>query len=297
MKEADAAYFRRGRDLGPDDEDAEDDVASGVYVIPSIWDAVHVGVRMIHACRVIEACVGYVGQRRVKSLWPATMGGWRELLDESEQQFVIEIERRHRARRKVRGPLKIDWRAYVPSDLVRAREQDAAEIAARQRPQPSQIEVAFAEEALRWPSRFLGDDSLQADALMVWAWTKATGKSLERLLRARNKRADAKIAYRAAETSAARAARKKALAAEVLAWGREQSAGADDGDRTAILRAMQGRLHAAIRAEGLDEPVEPAKPAEIAPGQCYTRKSVDKFRAQGSARIAAGLRKEGRTVR
>jgi hypothetical protein len=295
MKESHLAFFKRGRDVAPEDDETDDPV-----IRPLEWTAEYVSARLIHACKVIEASVSIPRPARERTVWPQAIGGWRSLLDEDEQRFAIERERRLHARQKKRGALDlrgIDWRKYVPTDVVRAVEADAADAAARQPEQPSQLELAYADEAIHWPVQFLSDEPLWADALMVWAWTKATRRSLEKMLRARNRRAEDMIQFRVREETAARALRKQRLAAEVLAWGRGQIVGATSEDRAAILRAMQERLQSAIHAEGLNAPLPKLKPEDVAPGEVYTRKAIDTFRAKASARIARALHLERRPVR
>lgn len=290
MKESHAAFFARGRASAVEADEPDEAASGAAYVVPAAWTPEHVGVRMIHACKVIESTVGVPRPRAEHTAWPEVIGGWRGLLSLEEQDYVIDLERQKRARRKVRGPLdprKIDWRFYVPPDLVSAIESDAAEAAARRPDRVTDVEIAFADEAIHWPMRFLADEPLWADALMVWAWTKAAKRSLEKLLRARNKRVEALIERRFADLDAPR----RAIAAEALAWGKRQTATPD------IVARIQRRCVDNLRAAGLEALTPRPTAADVAPGQCYTRKAVDTFRAKAMSRIARALRDERRPVR
>lgn len=48
-------------------------------------------------------------------------------------------------------------------------------------------ELALAEEAMSWPMEFLADVPHRAEAVQIWAYAKATRRSLRRMLRQRRR--------------------------------------------------------------------------------------------------------------
>jgi hypothetical protein len=115
------------------------------HEVPSTWNAGHVAYRMIAAYRVLYGSSERIGPRAYGAPWPAVLREFSDYVDEAARLRLAKEETRSRRR----------W----PAD-----------------------EIAKADEALAWPMQYLGDSPRRADALALWASSKARGRSLSRFL-------------------------------------------------------------------------------------------------------------------
>jgi len=151
-----------------------------VVYVPKEWTPEYVGVRLVDAYDALSRChVGRIFPKDSAGYWP-------------------EI---YRTREDIQG-----W-----ADEHRKEVESAM---ARVRGLPGSVDIARMDEALAWPAEHLRDNALTADAVTLWAWTKALGLDVRDILKARKKRAQAIADKIAMDTNAAR--RKAARDAAVM---------------------------------------------------------------------------------
>jgi hypothetical protein len=112
---------------------------------PSRWHAGWVAVRLILGYQVLLSVPARFGPAGVPQPWPEILHEFADL---------VTWRRELRARQK-------SWLTWSAGEL------------------------ATAEEAVGWPLRFLGDSPHRAEAVQVWALTKASRRSLKAVLRSR----------------------------------------------------------------------------------------------------------------
>ncbi|WP_454813795.1 DUF6362 family protein [Labrys neptuniae] len=154
---------------------------------------------------------------------------------------------------------------------------------------PSLAQITRMEEALAWPSQFLADQPLAADALNLWAMCKAWGRSIDGVLQGRAKEAAeiARVVER--EINQRRGIERQQTAGDVAAWANLKLAAAD-GERVERIRANAViRLERELAKKGLVHAVVIVKPAECSPDKVISRTSLDRWRFVGARQVADKL--------
>src|SRR5262245_43381701 len=113
---------------------------------PPFWDSGWVSVRMVDAYRVLRSLPGRVGPECSSGQWPDILAEWGDL---------IEAEA---------------WRNRQRENSPRQVERWTSD------------EIARADEALAWPLAYLFDRPMMADAISVWAFARASRRSLRGIL-------------------------------------------------------------------------------------------------------------------
>jgi hypothetical protein len=113
--------------------------------LPLAWDAGHCAKRLIHAYHVLLSVPGRIGPADLPRPWPEIILEFSDLIET----------------RKERLSLRPRWLSFPAAEL------------------------ALAEEAIAWPLTFLADAPHRAEAVQLWAYAKATRRSLRHLLRKR----------------------------------------------------------------------------------------------------------------
>ena len=232
-------------------------------VIPIAWVPAHIGVRMIEAFSVLIASVGRVGPRSHSNAWPDMMQEFHELVD-AQTRAQMEADRR--------------------AALERKRERPSAEAHSR------------ADEALAWPLRYLRAFPLQADAIQLWAFCRATGREIEPILADRNKRAKAL----AADLSSKENTRRDLARSEVLrsnaAWANERLAGVSDPQRIAAIK-RNAEIRCQREIDDRDLRAVTLRPHEAMPGKILGRTYLDKQRKIAMMTICEALTRDEVVVR
>ncbi|MEW9304531.1 hypothetical protein [Labrys neptuniae] len=155
----------------------------------------------------------------------------------------------------------------------------------------SKAQISRMEEVLAWPSRFLADEPLAADALNLWAMCKAWGRSIDGVLQGRAKQAAdiARVVER--EINERRGAQRKAAAGEAATWTNKRrflSDGSAEARERIVANALI-RLERDLASKGLVHAAVIVKPAECSPDKVISRTSLDRWRFVGARVIAEGV--------
>lgn len=252
--------------------------AVGEGDIPTEWTPEHVGTRMVEAFEILGRSGGRVGPGRFGNGWPAMVQEYADLVDQQARELA-------------------------------EREKQQA-IAAR----PSSDEVSRLNEALRWPMDHLDGMALPADALMLWAYARATGRDMDGMLHHRKKRATALASEMMRRANAdphfdpdgimretrspevlARNALRKQIASEIVGALNARLAAVPKGEHPALIKAAHDALRNRCRAEGCLPTVY--RPRDAVPGRVMARTTLDRYRKIAAAAIASRLRRSGVSVR
>lgn len=246
--------------------------------IPTEWTPEHVGARLVEAFEILSRSGGRVGPGRFGNGWPAMVQEYADMVDQQARE------------------------------LAEKEKQQA--MAAR----PSSDEVTRMNEALRWPMDHLDGKPLAADALMFWAYAKATGRDMDGMLHQRKKRATAlasemmeranRVPHGSGEHGAGdcrsiadqwRAALRAQLVREAMEDLDVKLAAAPKDQRDALMKAAMTALNALCK----DMNCQPYRyePKHALPNRVMARTTLDRQRKAGMAVIAAGLRRAGVAVR
>lgn len=175
-------------------------------------------------------------------------------------------------------------------------------------------EASRMNEALRWPMDYLNGMALESEALMLWAYAKATGRDMDGMLHQRKKRAtalasemmrranadphfdpDGKLKDTRSPDVLARNERRRLIAVEIVDALNVRLAVVPKGEHPALVKAA----HEALRNRCKAEDCLPAvyRPRDAVPGRVMARTTLDRYRKIAAAAIAAGLRRAGVPVR
>lgn len=247
--------------------------------IPTTWTPEHVATRMVEAFEVLSRSGARVGPKQYGNGWPAMVHEFADMVD-AQARLLAEKEK------------------------LQAK-------AAR----PTADELSRMDEALRWPSTYLGNRALAADSLTLWAYALATGRDMAAMLSRRKKRAIAKaeemmrranapphinpetgdvMDTRSAEVLAANAMRQR-IAREVAASCNERLARAPRTSHAEIRRQAQMTFKARCK-DACCLPLV-VKPTEAIPGRVMARTTLDRHRKIAAAVIAEALASNGVVVR
>lgn len=251
--------------------------AVGEGDIPDEWTPEHVGTRLIEAFEILSRSGGRVGPGKVGNAWP---------------EMLIEFADRTDA--QARSLAEKEW------------QQSRGSI-------PSADEVSRMNQALRWSMDYLDGRPLTADALMLWAYAKATGRDMDGMLHQRKKRAAAMASEMMRRANAdphidpdgvvrdtrspevlARNERRRLIAIEIVDGLNAKLAETPKNKHDALIKAAHDDLRARCAAEGCLPAVY--RPRDAAPGRVLARTTLDRQRKLGMAIIAAGLRRAGVAV-
>jgi hypothetical protein len=118
------------------------------------------------------------------------------------------------------------------------------------------------------------DEPMKADALLVWASCKATGRSIAKALRYRFIRAKAAAEVMQAAENDRRAVLRREAARQAAAWANERLAETSDPERCAAIKH-----NARIRFEREAAELLPMRiwPHEAMPGRILSRASLDRY--------------------
>ncbi|KLK91408.1 hypothetical protein AA309_20115 [Microvirga vignae] len=134
--------------------------------------------------------------------------------------------------------------------------------------------ISMADEALAWPIVHLTDEPMRADAVLVWAFCKATKRSIAKSLRGRVARARAIASRMQDGENGRRSELRAALARQVAAWANERLVGVTDPERVA---AIKHNAHIRFEREIADlHPVQIA-PHQAMPSRILSRASLDRY--------------------
>jgi hypothetical protein len=232
--------------------------AIGEGAIPTAWTPEHVGVRLIEAFEVLSRSGARVGPSQYGNGWPAMVHEFADMVDAQARALAEKEKQQARAAR------------------------------------PTSDEVSRMNEALAWPMTYLDGRPLVSDALTLWAYASATGRDMAGMLNHRKKRATAKAEEMARRANAMpQAGDCRSIADQWRAALRRQ-----------IVRDVAHTVPASMAQAVLRQRVEQAgcgsyrfKPHDAVPGRVLSRTNLDRQRKLGMATLAAGLRRDGVTVR
>jgi len=230
--------------------------ASGPYEVPPFWTPEHVAHRLIHAFEVLLAVGGGVGPRSCGATWPVAIREFADLLED---------------------------------------DRDAARdsfVAALNRPTASEIDQS--DEALAWPLRYMADEPMAADAVLLWSFCKAGGFSITAALRARTERAK-RMAARMQEEENQRIQRERKLAiVEAGRWRDEKAkemglASMPEPERHERWQELTEGMRSRIAAD--HERLKPVVflPWQAVPEKILSRTSLDRYLPAGLAFLAEQL--------
>jgi hypothetical protein len=252
--------------------------AVGEGDIPTEWTPEHVGARMVEAFEILSRSGGRVGPGKFGNAWP---------------EMLIEFADRTDA--QARALAEKEWQETRGSV-------------------PSSDEVSRMNEALRWPMDHINGMVLASDALMLWAYAKATGRDMDGMLHQRKKRATAlasEMMHRAnadphldpdgvmRETRSpevlARNALRKQIAVEIVDALNTRLPLVPKAEHPALIKAAHEALRNRCKAEGCLPTLY--RPRDAIPGRVMARTTLDRQRKIAAAAIAVGLRRQGVAVR
>lgn len=237
---------------------------------PTIWTPAHVQIRLVAAFDVLRRSAMTIGPREFGTAWPAIV---------QEIPALAELEEWVQRR--------LEW------------EQDVDERASR----PTSAEIDMAEEALGWGLEYLRDAPLLADALHLYALSKALRLNMAKLLRRRCQRAAVLIERRQADENAIRARRRLDLAAEALAWRNRRLIAAEASGLLTQERIDNVTANARIRLERALRDAGPSvqqiivRRGDVMPGKVFTRVRLGVWRKEGAAVVSKALRRDNVAVR
>lgn len=229
------------------------------HEVPFTWDPGHVAHRMIKAYEVLASMPVRVGPRQHANAWPSMLTEFADLASEEA------------------------WKNH----LSNAFNGDDT-------PRWSSEEIGLAEEALSWAMCFMQDIPLKCDALQIWAYAKATRRSVARLLRTR-----ARHAGRAAEAATMaenmrRYQLRRTVAQVTARWANERLAGLTDP-----VRINAVRFNAHIRFERECAALVPVnyRPKDVMRDRILTRSALDHHLPAALDTLSNRLAKAGVPVR
>lgn len=252
--------------------------AVGEGDVPTEWTPEHVANRMVEAFEILSRSGGRVGPGRFGNGWPAMVQEYADLVDQQARELAH-----------------------------REKLQAAAA-------KPSSDEVSRMNEALRWPMDHIEGMVLASDALMLWAYAKATGRDMDGMLHQRKKRATALASEMMRRANAdphldpdgmmkdtrspevlARNERRRLIAVEIVDALNVRLAVAPKGEHPALVKAA----HEALRNRCKAEDCLPAvyRPRDAVPGRVMARTTLDRYRKIAAAAIASRLKRAGVPVR
>lgn len=256
--------------LGSADDLRQRITSLGDGEVPKEWTPEHVGKRLIEAFEVLSRSGSRVGPGRVGNGWPAMVHEFADMVDAQARLLAEKEKQQARAAR------------------------------------PTSDEVSRMNEALAWPMHHLEGQPLAADALMLWAYARATGRDMDGMLHHRKKRATALAEEMARRRNALpHAGDCRSIADQWRAALRQQIARdvADEANEamTAGLGAERvNRIAQAAIRERLEEancmPYR-FKPHAAVPGRALARTTLDRHRKIAMEIVAHALRSVGVAVR
>lgn len=252
--------------------------AVGEGDIPTEWTPEHVANRMVEAFEVLARSGGRTGPSRETNGWPAMVQEFADLVD-AQARLLAEKEK-------------------------------AQSKAAR----PSADELSRMNEALRWPMDHLDGKALASDALMLWAYAKATGKDMDGMLHQRKKRAtklasemmrranedphfdpDGNLKDTRSPEVLARNERRRLIALELVDALNARMVAVPKSEHQALIKAAHEALRNRCKAEDCLPTIY--RPRDAVPGRVMARTTLDRQRKIAAAAIAAGIRRAGVPVR
>lgn len=126
--------------------------------IPTAWTPAHVATRMIEAMDIATKTAGRIGPSTSSGFWPSVFYDFADYVGREDGGSYLK-----------------DRRAAIERQADR---------------EFSSLQIARADEALNWASRYLADAPVLADALQLWALCKARRRSADKMLRRRAIAAD-----------------------------------------------------------------------------------------------------------
>lgn len=143
-----------------------------------------------------------------------------------------------------------------------------------ERPRATAEQISRADEALAWPLQYLADEPMRADALLVWAYCKAGGRSIAKTLRFRVAKAKQLAQVRQDAENARRAGLRREAARQAASWANARLAETTDPERIEAIKA-----NARIRFEREAAQLMPVlvMPHEALPGKILSRASLDRY--------------------
>ncbi len=292
-----------------------------------VWTPVLVQTRLVEGFDVLRRQPASIGPRGYAGYWP-------QMLDTLE----IDPQLAAAARVDIEAFKELKARRLEIEGIKEARADQQREAANRNAlsPRPTPIETSMAEEALGWPLRYLQDEPMQADALLLWSWCGAHDYSMARALRERVERAEELIQQRYAsgsfdvcddrhEEKRREEQHDKRVAKELNERGKAvapkvERRRSEEFERLQAdivaqavgwanerLGSARDQQHAdAIKANaaiGARRDIEAGakkirvRPQDVLPGKVFSRSWLDVMRHVGAAAIAAALTKDGVEVR
>lgn len=225
--------------------------------IPNAWTPAHVMARLVDAYDVLRRSAIVVGPANARGFWPTII---HDVADQFDAQTWAQ------------------------------RDKDLAAESERRGARPTSLECSRMDHAIGWAARYLSDSPVFADAIGLWASSKALGFSVEKVIATRRKMA-APIRDRMQEQeNASKALAFRQAEANIIGWHRRKVAFVTDRDQIA-----QWATKAHIRRA---EAFAIAIPARISlsqamPGKVMSRTSLDAYRKQAASIIAEGLNRDG----
>jgi hypothetical protein len=235
---------------------------------PRSFTPAYVQARLVEAFQVIRKTAGSVGPKGYGNNWPEI---FREFAD------------------------------YVGADDEQYRADRRAAILARADREVTSLELSRADEAMAWAARYLQDEPLACDALQLWAMCKAQHWQIEKVLRARAKRADRLLARLKADLpDVVTIYRDDAndAAAKIAAWCNTALEGEKDKRKRARIRAAARiRMRREVKATGAVERETRARRGDVMPGRVFSATRLEHHRKVGAALLAERLNAAGVRVR
>jgi hypothetical protein len=224
---------------------------------PSTWTAEHVAARMVAAFETLLALGVSVGPRQHANGWPAMLQEFSDLVDEEA--------------------------------MANARQAFA-----KARRRPSADDISMMDEALAWPIRYARDAPMLCDAILLWAFCKASGASIAGALRARVARAKAIAEVQEAAENERRKDELEHVRADILRWAQRLAEERRLSERTGEDR-IEGvaRIKAAALARQ-DEAAERLRPISVLPHDAMpekvlSRATLDRMLPRATTLIAGRL--------
>jgi hypothetical protein len=172
------------------------------------------------------------------------------------------------------------------------------------RPRYTAIDHALMDEALQWPMRFLMDVPIKADAILLWAYAKATDRSIKGLLRGRVKLALARAERMTwaenarREMARSRLARETAETANLLLQGLDPEHPAYREQVNEIREQARQYFGQEINAKPeIYLPVKPFRPSDADPLHILSRTSLDRHLSAALELLSSRLHAAGVPVR
>lgn len=232
--------------------------------LPTSWTPAHVQTRLIEAFKVIHKTTTRGAPKAFGSNWPNMLREFDDLVDaQSREQMEI----------------------------------DGVEEARRRGLRPTADMIERADEAMGWCARYLAHDQAHADAIQLWAFCKARGFDMRKMLRRRRVAVDIKVQRRQADKDAHRLARRSEIAKEATEWANRRLASATSPEQVERIRANAFvRASRAIEASP-DCTARKVLRQDVMPGRAFTRTWLDAMRKEAANTLASLLNRDGVRVR